>query len=180
MTADVYFEPVSILSKTKTRQRAQEPDSIEWRDYPRIDPGEYRAYCSSATRYWDPGMHRWTCLLRWDVFGDDISRPIAQSIPLWLSLGDGEKPQASRRGKYLREWARAYGAAPEPKNRLSPKVFSRRFAQVVIGDTDSPAPYSVVRKISHWETGSMCHVVRKSTSQGRPHANALCSEGCDR
>jgi hypothetical protein len=168
MTAtDAYFEPSSILHPTKTRGDDAD-ELIEWKAYPRIRPGEYRAYCSSAARYWDPGMRRWTCLLRWDVFENDVFHPIAQSVPLWLSLGDGEKPRASRRGKYLKEWARAYGAAPEPKNRLSPRVFTRRIARVEIGDTESPAPYSVVKKIIEWETGYQCHVVCKSTNQVRP------------
>jgi len=142
-------------------------DAIEWRAYPRIEPGEYFANCYWAKRYRDPGMRRWTCLLRWDLLSDDLQSTIAKCIPLWFALGEGDKPRASQRGKYLREWVRANGGPPGRGDRLSPNVFTRRIARVQIGDTSSPIPYSVVRKIIQWETGPLCHPVSKSTSQGR-------------
>jgi hypothetical protein len=143
-------------------------DAIEWRPYLRIAPGEYFANCYWAKRYHDPGMRRWTCLLRWDVLSDNLLTTIAQRIPLWFALGDGDKPHASRRGKYLREWVRANGGPPGRGDRLSPNVFTRRIARVQIGDTNSPVPYSVVKRILQWETGaSLCHSVSESTSQGR-------------
>jgi len=88
-------------------RRAPFDDSVEWRDYPRISPGQYFAYCYWANRYRDRGFHRWTCLLRWDVLSDDLLITIAHCVPLWFHLGDKDKPHASRRGKYLREWVRA-------------------------------------------------------------------------
>ncbi len=149
--------------------RRAEPE-IEWREYPRIEPGTYLAYCRFAKHYQDPGYRRWICLLRWNVLADDALTHIA-TVPLWFALGDGDKPKASRRSNYLREWMRANGGPPSRGDRLSPRVFVRRMAQVEIADTDpkkSPIPYSVVRKILSWETGPMAgHSVIKSHSQGR-------------
>ena len=149
-------------------QRPQHDDEIEWRAYARIPPGEYFANCYWAKRYRDPGMKRWTCLLRWDVLSGDLLNTIARCVPLWFALGDGDKPRASRRGKYLPEWVRANGGPPGRGDRLSPNVFTRRVARVEVGDTGSLIPYSVVKRIIHWETGPACHSVSKSTSQGRP------------
>jgi hypothetical protein len=49
-------------------------------------------------------------------------------------------------------------------------------ARVEIGDTEGPAPYSVVRRIIEWETGASGHSVSKSHSQGRPLISAVESE----
>ena len=152
-------------------------DAIEWTEYPRIAPGEYFALCYWAKRYRDPAMRRWTCLLRWDVLSDDLQTTIARRIPLWFGLGEGEKPHASRRGKYLREWVRANGGPPGRGNRLSPRVFTRRIARVEVGDTNSPAPYSVVKKIIRWETGPQRHSVSKSHSQGRHGLDGVAARG---
>ena len=65
--------------------RNAEP-GIEWREYPRIEPGTYRAYCKSAKRYRDPAFKRWTCLLRWNVLADDLQTVIA-IVPCWLLSG---------------------------------------------------------------------------------------------
>jgi hypothetical protein len=144
------------LNKRKKLPYEYKSDSeaIEWKDYPRIAPGEYQAYCKSSKRYPDRGFHRWVCMLRWDVLTDDLLRVIA-CVPLWLPLGTGDKPHASRRGKYLPEWIRANGGPPVRGDRLSPRVFVQRLARVEIGDTEGPAPYSVVRKVIEWETGSL-------------------------
>jgi hypothetical protein len=150
------------------RKRRPEPE-IEWRDYPLIQSREYPAYCKSAQRYRDPQFKRWTCLLHWDVFTDDLSTVIA-TVPQWLPLGNGENPKASRRGVYLKEYVRANGGPPKRGDRLSPRVFTHRMARVEVGDTDpekSPVPYSVVRKIIAWETGAGAgQSVSKSHSQG--------------
>jgi hypothetical protein len=157
------------------RKNRGDSDVIEWEDYPRILRGEYRAYCKWGKKYRDPGFRRWLCLLRWNVLSDDLARVIA-TVPQWFPLGCREKPHASRRGKYLPEWIRANGGPPARHDRLSPSVFVRRMARVEIGDTEGPAPYSVVRRIIEWETGPPCHSVSKSTSQGRPTSSSLGSE----
>jgi len=148
-------------------QRANS-EGIEWAHYPRITPGEYLAHCYWAKRYKDPGFTRWTCLLRWDVLSDDAQLVIAEGIPLWFALGDGEKPRASKRGKYLPEWVRANGRPPARGDRLSPNVFTKRIARVKVEDAKSSVPYSVVRRIIRWETGTSCQSVSKYTSQDRP------------
>ena len=148
------------------RKRRADSDAIEWKDYPRIAPGEYRAYCKWGKQYRDPGFHCWRCLLRWDVLTEDLLRVLA-CVPLWFALGAGDKPHASRRGKYLPEWIRANGGPPARGDRLSPRVFVGRLARVEVGDTEGPAPYSVVRRIIEWETGLPGHSVSKSHSQGR-------------
>jgi hypothetical protein len=145
---------------------SSEHDRIEWDDYPRIKPGEYRAYCVWGKQYQDRAFRRWVCLLRWDVFSDDLSHILAR-VPFWLSLGNRNKPHASRRGKYLSEWIRANSGPPSRNDRLSPQVFLHRFARVEIGDTEGKAPYSAVKRIVAWETGSSGHSVSKSHSQGR-------------
>jgi hypothetical protein len=129
--------------------------AIQWRDYDRIEPGTYPAYCRWAKQYRDLGFHRWTCLLRWDVLANDLLTVIS-SIPMWLPLGNQKEPWASRRGKYLKEWVSANGGPPARDDRLSPRIFTKRIARVEVGDTDpqrSPVPYSVVRRIVTWETG---------------------------
>jgi hypothetical protein len=148
------------------RESRSGSEPIEWMQYARIAPGEYRAFCKWAKQYRDPGFKRWLCLLRWDVFTEDLSRVLA-TVPLWFALGNGEKPRASRRGKYLPEWIRAKGAQPSRGDRLSPRVFTHRFARVVIGDSEGPVPYSVVRKILEWETGVPGHSISKSHNQGK-------------
>jgi len=152
--------------KGPARKRRADSEAIGWKDYPRIASGEYRAYCKWVKQYRDPGFHCWRCLLRWDVLTEDLLRVVA-CVPLWFALGAGDKPHASRRGKYLPEWIRANGRPPARGDRLSPRVFVQRLARVEIGDTEGPAPYSVVRRIIEWETGSPGHSVSKSHSQGR-------------
>jgi hypothetical protein len=149
----------------------QSETEIEWRDYDRIEPGIHPAYCRWAKPYRDPAMKRWTCLIRFNVLSEDLIRVLA-CVPMWLSLGDGEKPHAGRRGRYFKEWVRANGGPPRRHDRLSPSVFTRRMARVEVGDTKGDAPYSVVRKIVAWETGSASgHSVIKSHSQGRHELN---------
>jgi hypothetical protein len=147
----------------------QADPEIQWRDYDRIEPGIYPAYCRCNKTYHDPGFKRWTCLLLFDVLSDDLSRVLAR-VPMWMNLGAGDKPHAGRRKKYFKEWVRANGEPPARRDRLSPKVFTGRMARIEIGDTKGDAPYSVVRRIVSWETGFRFrgHSVIKSHSQGRP------------
>lgn len=158
----------------------QEPDhAIEWADYPRIEPGEYFAYCYWGDKYLDHDFQRWTCLLRWDVLSADQQQSIAKPVPMWFPLGDGKKPRAPRRGKYLREWVRANDGPPNKGDRLSPRVFTRRIARIEIGDTKSPVPYSVVRRIIRWETGPSRNSVNQSTSQGRQQGKPVLARGSE-
>jgi hypothetical protein len=127
--------------------------AIQWRDYDRIEPGVYPAYCRWAKCYRDPEFKRWTCLLRFDVLSDDLLRVLAR-VPFWMNLGAHDRPDAGRRKRYFKEWVLANGEPPLRKDRLSPRVFTRRMARVEVGDTKGHAPYSVVRRIVAWETGA--------------------------
>jgi hypothetical protein len=150
-------------------RRTTIPEGAEWREYPRIPPGEYRAYSAVAKFHLDKAFQRWVCFVLWDVFSEALQ--CVARVPHWWNLGNGDKPRASRRGKYFAEWVRANGGPPTRGDRLSPTVFRHRMARVEIGDTDpakSPAPYSVVRRIVEWETGAESgHSVNQSHSQGR-------------
>ena len=84
----------------KRKKRIAQGESIEWSDYPRVKPGEYVAYCAWVGRYWDSHFKRWTCLLRFDLLEKDGTTVIAQ-VPMWLSLGNGDSPRASRRRQIL-------------------------------------------------------------------------------
>ena len=157
-----------VRHERTTRKGRTDSDAIEWKDYPRIVPGEYCAYCRWGKQYRDPGFRRWLCLLRWDVLSADLARVIAR-VPQWFPLGSRDKPQASRRGKYLPEWVRANGGPPVRRDRLSPGVFVHRMARVELGDTEGPAPYSVVRKIIAWETGISGHSSQQVTQSREAH-----------
>ena len=163
----------------RTRRKAAPEPAIHWREYPLIEAREYPAYCRWAKSYRDPGFHRWTCLMQWDVLADDLLTVIA-SIPYWLSIGQKDKPHASKRSKYLREWVRANGAPPTRGDRLSARVFVRRMARIEVGETDptkSPVPYSVVKRIIQWETGGgRGQSVTKSHNQDRQESNTATTE----
>src|SRR5215469_2171396 len=112
--------------------------------YDRIAPGIYLAYCRAARVYWDPQFKRWTCLLRWDALNEGGMRVLGR-VAQWLSFGkaknrDSNKPHASRRASYWREWNRANGAPPSRADRLSPSVFTKRMATVEVRDVNSPSP----------------------------------------
>ena len=160
--------------------RTSDSPIVEWADHPRVPPGIYRAYSVVAKVYFEKGYRRWVCFIRWNVLASDLMRVVAR-VPLWWTLGEGERPHAGRRSKYFTEWVRANAGPPSRNNRLSPNVFRQRMARVEIGDTDphrSPAPYSVVRKILEWETGPRRgQSVNKSHSQGRqPERTAEASD----
>jgi hypothetical protein len=167
------------MSNPKKPKIQPEGAAIEWKEYPRISPGEYLAHCYWGKRYRDPGFKRWTCLLRWNVLSDDAQRIVCECVPLWFALGERVKPHASRRSRYLAEWVRANDGPPGRGDRLSPNIFTRRIAKVEIGDAKSPAPYSVVRRIIRWETGPSRHSVSKSTSQDRPEGEPCESGGSE-
>lgn len=135
---------------------------VSWPDYPRIRSGEYPAYCKRAHWYWDPGFNRWTCIFVFDVFAESLQNLLG-IIPMWMNGGNGAKPHAGARSRYLLEWVRANGGPPPRQDRLSPRVFAKRMARVQVSDSKGPVPYSVVRQILEWSTGQ---AVNHSHSQG--------------
>jgi len=128
--------------------------------YERITPGVYRAYCRAARIYWDPGYKKWLCLLRWDVL--DAAGARIASIQQWLYIGRKRNaPHTTRRAQYWREWCHAHGGPPLRRDRMAAHVFTKRIARVLVGDSGASTqngtphyPYSVVRQIKEWETGS--------------------------
>jgi hypothetical protein len=134
----------------RAKQVRTEPE-IEWADYPRIEPGQYPAYCRSWVVYRYPKFRRWTCLLHFDVLSGD--QQVIASIPLWLNLGGGETAHAGRGGRFFEEWIKANGGPPKRGNCLPASVFVRRMATVLVRDAKSPSPYSVVARVVAWETG---------------------------
>ena len=150
-----------------------EPE-IQWADYVRVEPGPYLAYCKTAHIYADPQFKRWVCLVRWDLVNDSGLCTLARGIPQWYALGPTEpdkkgnptkQPRASRRSHYWLDYVCAAGRPPSRADRLSPSVFVRRMARVVVRDSAGLAPYSVIGEIQGWETGgaeSSSHVVTQS------------------
>lgn len=134
-----------------------------WKEYARIQPGIYPAYCRWGKWYRDPGFKRWTCLLRFDIFTAGLDEVLA-TIPMWFNGGGGDSPRIGRRSMYLSAWVNANGGPPARRDRLSPIVFVHRMAKVRVADTKGPIPYSVVRTIVEWTTGQ---AVNQSHSQGR-------------
>jgi len=149
----------------RERLRQQESGQIEWADYARVLPGEYLAHCGYAAHYRDLPYGRWVALLRFTLFATNGVDVIAR-VPIWLSLGEGKKPRAARRGRFFQEWMRANGGPPRRGDRLPLRVFTGRVARVEVGDTNSVPPYTVVRKIITWETGPPCQSVNKSEVKG--------------
>ena len=142
------------------KQRRAEPE-ITWTYQPRITPGQYQGYTRSASVYRDGQFSRWVCAVQIDVLGSDLVTVLAR-LTWFLNLGEGEKPKAKLRMNYWLEWMRANGAAPTRKDRLSPNVFTKRYATVLVADTTKnfkqaqvtgDAAYSVIRGVVRWEGG---------------------------
>jgi hypothetical protein len=126
---------------------ADREHAIRQPQFTRIAPGRYTAACIRASHYFDKALRRWVCFLLWSAF-----TPERTKIPQWFNLGAKEKPYAPLRSTYLKEWVRANGGPPQRGDRLSPRVFRGRIAQVEIADTEKSAiSYSVVRKILTWQ-----------------------------
>lgn len=147
---NVARKPLQIVGKKAVAEDA----GVSWTEYIRLEPGSYQAYCKSAKWYFDPGYKRWTCLLQFSLFAENLVDRIG-TVPMWFNGGRGEKPLVGRRSRYLPEWVSANGSPPPRGDRLSPSVFIRRMARVHISDTESSIPYSVVRSVEQWNTGQV-------------------------
>jgi hypothetical protein len=150
---------LSLVDKRKASIQGE--SAVDWSSYPRLMPGNYPAYCKRAKWYWDPGYKHWVCLLLFDVLSERLDHSLG-IIPMWFGGGNGKRPKAGRRTNYFPAWVRANGKLPIRKDRLSPCVFVRRMALVKVGDTKGPVPYSVVREIIEWTTGSNSLLVTQS------------------
>jgi hypothetical protein len=140
--------------------QSDETVRVEWRNYDRLAPGEYLGYCAFAQIYFDGSYKRHTCLLVWNLLSDDGEN--IGTVRCWLNLGNKKAPSASRRSRYWAEWVQANeGRAPSRRDRLSPQIFKNRLARLLVSDTASSPPYSVVSRILCWETGSPAGGVKR-------------------
>jgi hypothetical protein len=154
------YPEVDGVVEGKIRRRRQPPE-ISWTFRARIDPGEYPAYCRSATVYRDGQFKRWVCAVQFDVLDASLTRVIAR-LTWYINLGARDKPHAGRRGNYWSAWTKANGGQPKRNDRLSPSVFKHRHARVTVQDTckthrqkaiSSDESYSVIRDVVEWQTG---------------------------
>jgi hypothetical protein len=128
---------------------------------PQIKPGTYVAYCRSAALYRDGQFKRWVCAVQFDVL-DSSGINVLARVTWYMNLGSRKTPNASRRGNYWRAWIRANGRPPGRRDRMSPRIFERRCAIVLVADTEktynsgcvkAAESYSVIRDVIEWQTG---------------------------
>jgi hypothetical protein len=141
-------------------KRRLEPE-IAWKFAPRLEPGEYPAYCRSTKIYRDGQFRRWVCLVQFDVTSNDLVTILGQ-VAWFLNMGNQDKPQVTRRSNYWSAWVLAHGGPPSRRDRMSPHIFERRHARVVVADTEKDfnqkavggqSSYSVIRTVLCWNTG---------------------------
>lgn len=121
------------------------------RHYARVKPGTYTGFSRVARVYRDRPYGRWTCLLLFDLVKPESGENIARNVPMWFALGQGERPNVTRRSKYWAAWILANGGPPQRRERMSARVFRHRIARVEVCDTEGPAPYSKISAIVSWE-----------------------------
>ncbi|SPE18004.1 hypothetical protein SBA5_120080 [Candidatus Sulfotelmatomonas gaucii] len=140
-------------------KRRPEPE-VRWTYVPRLAPGDYPAYCRSAKIYQDRVFKRWVCAAQFDLLDENLKK-IAR-LTWFLNLGSGDKPQVTRRRNYWAAWVKANGGPPQRRDRMSPRIFARRYATVVVDDTTRDSrqelatkelAYSVIRDVARWDTG---------------------------
>src|SRR5262249_59375937 len=98
--------------------------------YPRYQPGVYDVRCYGAEEYRDPRFRCWKCRLDCHFLTD------SGTVPGFLNLGTGDKPQAGRGSEYRRVWVMANGAQPKKRQLLSRRVFVDKIFRVRIADTE--------------------------------------------
>ena len=134
---------------------------ISFRYVPSIPAGEYPAYCREAKIYQDRQFRRWVFVAQFDILDSSLINTIAE-LSWYLNLGSGKQPKAGRRGNFWSAWVQANGGPPKRNDRMSPRVFERRHAVVVVTDTTkthnsgtvcADESYSVVRCVREWRTG---------------------------
>jgi hypothetical protein len=142
-------------------RRRLEPE-VKWNYVPCLEPGEYSAYCRSAKIYRDGNFQRWVCAVQFDVVSDDRQH-IRDRVTWFLNLGKNDKPRATRRSNYWIAWIEANGGRPPRRmDRMSSKIFTHRYARILVDNTaknfkqapvSGESGYSVVRSVVRWETG---------------------------
>lgn len=141
------------------RRRAEQEISFKY--VPRIPAGEYPAYCREAKIYRDRQFRRWVFVAQFDILDSSLIDTIAQ-LTWYLNLGSREHPRAGRRGHFWSAWVQANGGPPKRNDRMSPRIFERRQATVIVtqttkthksGTVSAEESYSVVRAVVEWRTG---------------------------
>lgn len=61
----------SDRARSAAAKRQVEPE-ITWQHVPRLEPGEYKAYCRAAKIYRDGAFKRWVCAIHFDVLDDRL------------------------------------------------------------------------------------------------------------
>lgn len=102
-------------------------------------------------------------MIRFNVWLPDLVTSVATGIPFWLNGGCNKKPHAGRRSRYFQEWIRANGGPPARKGLMTRSVFVKRWARVAIDSSQGLAPYSFVKEILEWNTGSTSQSVTQSS-----------------
>jgi hypothetical protein len=117
---------------------------------------------SVGTVYYDRQFKRWVCAVQFDILDGSLTEVLAR-LTWYLNLGSGDKPRAGRRGGYWAAWVEANNGQPKREDRVSPRVFAKRYAIVSVSDTTKnhrqitvtdEDSYSVVRDVLRWETGA--------------------------
>lgn len=157
-------------ARVQAAKRRVEPE-IVWDYAARLEPGTYRAYCRAAKIYRDGQFKRWVCAVQFDILNENLNKKLGR-LTWFLNLGSDDKPHSTRRSNYWNAWVAANGGQPKRKDRLSPRVFTKRYARVKVSDTtknfrqdniSTEHAYSVIRDVLQWETGapddSIAHVM---------------------
>jgi len=157
-------QEVSHAQTARPSPQLVKPAELEigWTPAARISPGEYPAYARYANVYYDRQFRRFVCAVQFDVLRTTMMRPLAR-LPWYLNLGSREKPHAGRRSCYWKAWLIANGKPPARIDRLSPHVFTKRYARVIVADitkdyrqenVGEAGAYSVIRSVVRWETSA--------------------------
>jgi hypothetical protein len=140
------------------RRSKTEPE-IVFKYAVKIPPGNYEAYCRATSKYFDRQFKRWICAVQFDVMTGPLDE--TPRLTWYLGLGNREQPRAGRRSRYWRAWVQANGGPPKRNDRMSPQIFERRYATVLVADTTksfdghvrADESYSVIRDVLEWQTG---------------------------
>ena len=146
------------------RSQPNQSEVIDFDVYDRIEPGEYLAYCREAKLKRNPRYGQWTVFLLWDVLTPDGE--MIAAVRRWIYIGArAGKPHVGRGTDFWNWWVQANdGHPPTRTDRMTPRIFEKRLARVMIADSQPPrprrgeaarphVPYSIVRRVLSWETG---------------------------
>jgi hypothetical protein len=84
--------PFLVTKPTAPKDRRRKEPEISWEYTPRIEPGEYRAYCCAANVDRDRAFKLWVFAAQFEVFGSSLPtlgegravRVPARALELWI------------------------------------------------------------------------------------------------